>query len=225
MSSDNYLQIKLKYNTFTAAQKRLADFILTNPDFVMRQSISDVAAACNVGDATISRFCRVLGFNGYYDFKLSIQKYLPKDDIDDVSNGDISDDNISDVTKLVLSKNIEAIDETYKLIDEAAIRKSVDLLLNANRIAFLAKGTSLPVAMEGCNRLMRILPNIVFFNEIEMQRVLASQLCEKDVAIVISYSGSQREIVETARTVKSNDAQIICITHYLESPLTQYADV
>lgn len=52
---------------------------MSNPEFVLNQSISEVAVACNVAEATISRFCKVLGFKGYHDFKLSIVKHLQEE--------------------------------------------------------------------------------------------------------------------------------------------------
>lgn len=35
-------------------------------------SISELAGACSVADATVSRFCRRLGYKGYPDFKIAI---------------------------------------------------------------------------------------------------------------------------------------------------------
>jgi DNA-binding MurR/RpiR family transcriptional regulator len=226
MGSDVYLQIKLKYNTFSEAQKKLADFVTSNPNFVLNQSISEVAEACNVGEATISRFCRTLGYKGYHDFKLSIVKYLPKDEPSEILGDVITHrDSISSMARVILSKEIEALNETCSLIKDDDIKKAVDLLTSANRILFFGAGASLAIALDGCNKFMRITPNVSINIESHMQYVAASLLSERDVAVIISYSGSTKEIVEVAKTAKNRDAKIICITRYLKSPLTHYSDI
>lgn len=226
MKSDIFLQIKLKYNTLTTTQKKLADFVLSNPDFVLNQSISEVAGACNVGEATITRFCKCLGLKSYHEFKLSIVACLPKEQLgDSLSNEITEEDSITVMAKSILAKDIEALNETHKLIKEGEIKKAVDLLLAANRIIFYGFGSSFTAALEGCNKFMRITPNASINFESHMQYITASLMSENDVAVIISYSGSTKESVEIARTASSRGAKIICITRYLKSPLTHYSDV
>ena len=67
-----YVYIGSEYYTFTASEKKLADYILSARDCISRMSISQLASACGVADATVSRFCRRLGYKGYPDFKISL---------------------------------------------------------------------------------------------------------------------------------------------------------
>lgn len=226
MKSEDYLQIKLNYNTFTAAHKKLADFVLSNPEFVLNQSISEVAAACDVGEATISRFCRVLGFKGYHDFKLSIVKHLQKEEQEHAreSSGEDESSVISGAQK-ILAQTVRTLNETCALLKEDDIKLAVDHMINAKRIAFFGVGSSFPTAMEGYSRFARITPKVCISAETHMQYVTAALMDQNDVAIVISCSGSTKEIVEIARTAKSRGAKVICITRYLKSPLTAYSDI
>lgn len=58
MSKDNFvLQIKASYNQFTRAEKKVADYVLDNQEKVLYMSITDLADACEVGDASVYRFC------------------------------------------------------------------------------------------------------------------------------------------------------------------------
>ena len=226
MDSDANLRIKLKYNTFSAAHKKLADFVLDNPEFVLNKSISEVADACSVGEATISRFCKLLGYKGYHDFKLALVKQLPKNEAISLPGTVITqDDSISTVVKFILNKNIESLNETCSLINEKDLRKAVELLTCAERILFFGAGSSMTAALEGCNKFMRVTPKASINIETHMQYAAAALMSEKDVAVIISYSGSTKEIVEIAKTAKKRGARIICITRYLKSPLTQYSDV
>jgi len=98
-------------------------------------------------------------------------------------------------------------------------------MIKANRIVFFGVGSSFNAALEGYTKFARIIPNVSINSETHMQLVSASMLSENDVAVIISYSGSTKEIVDIARAVKNNGANIICITRFLKSPLTSYSDV
>ena len=50
-------------------------------------------------------------------------------------------------------------------------------------------------------------------------------MTEQDVAMIISYSGSTKDIVQIAKTVKESGGRTIVITRFLRSPLTAFADV
>lgn len=226
MESELQMRIKLKYNTFSAAKKRLSDFVLDNPGFVLHQSISDVAAECGITEATISRYCKELGYKSYYDFKLAIVQHFPRNEADDFVSSDISPDApISTVTKNILAKDIEALNETNNLIDEDDIIRCVDMLTEADRIIFFGVGSSLSSALEGCNKFIRITPKASINLETHMQYATACLMTERDVAVIISYSGSTPEVVEVAKAAHESGARIICITKYIKSPLTRYSDV
>lgn len=50
-------------------------------------------------------------------------------------------------------------------------------------------------------------------------------MSEKDVAVIISYSGSTKDSIEVARKAKERGAAIIVITRFVKSPLTSYSDI
>ena len=171
----------------------------------------------------------ILGYKSYHDFKIALVQHLPQnaDDghSDYVYSGISNTDSINTVAKSILAKDITALNETNKLLDEATIKSAVDMLTDAKRIIFFGIGSSLTAALEGCNKFMRITPKAIINIEAHMQYTSASLMSEDDVAIIVSYSGSTKEIVEIARSAKSRGAKIICITRYLKSPLTHYADI
>ena len=71
LSKDNFvLQIKASYNQFTRAEKKVADYVLDNQEKVLYMSITDLADACEVGDASVYRFCRTMKLQGYQEFKM-----------------------------------------------------------------------------------------------------------------------------------------------------------
>ena len=51
-------------------------------------SITDLADACKVGDASVYRFCRTLGLQGYQEFKMKLSLSLSEDDVPNAKEED-----------------------------------------------------------------------------------------------------------------------------------------
>lgn len=56
----------------TPALKRLAQVVLASPHEVIYQSVTELAEVAEVGEASVIRLCRDLGFKGFQDFKLAL---------------------------------------------------------------------------------------------------------------------------------------------------------
>ena len=66
------LKIQSAFNQFTKAEKKVAEYCLANREKVLFLSITDLAEACGVGEASVFRFCRTLGLSGYQEFKMQM---------------------------------------------------------------------------------------------------------------------------------------------------------
>lgn len=62
------------YQDFTDQQKKIAEYLIGHPEEAAFLSIADLAAKTGTSGATITRFCRQLGFNGFNELKESFQK-------------------------------------------------------------------------------------------------------------------------------------------------------
>ena len=67
-------RIAEKYSKMTKSEKRIADYFLEQKRDLQLTSITELAEQCSVADSTIFRFCKMLGYNGYNDFKIAIAK-------------------------------------------------------------------------------------------------------------------------------------------------------
>ena len=57
---------------FTGALQRVAEQVLTDPAAASRATIVELAERSGTSPATVTRFCRALGFDGYADLRLGI---------------------------------------------------------------------------------------------------------------------------------------------------------
>lgn len=226
MQEDYLSKIRSAYNQFTKAEKKVADYVLANPNEVLFMSISDLAEACKVGDTSVFRFCKTMNVKGYQEFKMMLSLSM-RDSAPDIFAGkDISlEDSLPDLAQKVLNTNISALQETFSLIDMDKMSHAIDLLFESRRILFFGVGASMLTAMKAMNKFLRIEPKAYCVQDSHMQAMLASTMGAEDVAVIFSYSGSTKDVVEIADLVKKSGAKTIVVTRFVRSPLTGYADI
>ena len=62
------LNIKMHYDTLSKSEKKIADFLFDNTKGILPFYITDLAQKCDVSEATIVRFAKKLGYDGYQQF-------------------------------------------------------------------------------------------------------------------------------------------------------------
>ena len=68
-------RIHAAYYQLTTAERKVADYVLTQHHQVQLMSITQLADECGTADATISRFCRSLKLKGFNAFKLELARH------------------------------------------------------------------------------------------------------------------------------------------------------
>ena len=224
VNSDNFiLQIKASYNQFTKAEKKVADYVIANQSGVLYMSITDLADACRVGDTSVYRFCRTMKLQGYQEFKMKMSlsqaaaapaKPSPQAPYD----------NLGSMAEKIMELHMEAIKETYMLLDRDNFEKTLDMFEKAERVHFFGIGDSLLTAEEARNKFLRVTNKVSCITDPHMQSMAASLCGKEDLIVIISYSGATKDNIHVAKVAKESGARIACITHFKKSPLTAYCD-
>lgn len=225
-NSDVLLLIHSTYRSFTNTEKKVADYILENAKEVVYKSITDLAEECHVGESSIFRFCKTLKFRGYQDFKIALAHSTKLEhEMPQLSDKISMDDTIDQLSTKILTATVNALTETRNLIRSEEISTAVDMIIEGNRVHFFGVGASLMTALEAKNKFMRITNKTECSIDSHLQTMSASLMDEKDVAVMISYSGSTKDTIEVAKIAKKRGAKIIAITRFAKSPLTHYSDL
>lgn len=221
------LDIQLHYNQFTKTEKKIADFVSKNANQVIFMSITDLAEASGVAEASVHRFCRTMGAKGYQEFKMKLSLGMPGGETESGTeeNEVRKIDSLQYTIDKILETHINALRETHTLINMEDVRKTVTMMEQARNIYFFGIGDSLLTAMEARNKFLRITAKVSCVEDPHMQAMTASMSSKEDVIFFISYSGSTKDNVYVAEIAKDVDAKIVAITRFIKSPLTNYADV
>ena len=78
MKSNPYAAIQSKYESFPKVSRRIADFILENPERVCSISIQQMARELDIAESSIIRFCKQIDCSGFSEMKLLLAKYAPQ---------------------------------------------------------------------------------------------------------------------------------------------------
>lgn len=215
------LQIQSTYNQLTRAERKVADYVLQNKNKVLYMSITDLADACTVGDTSVYRFCRTLGLDGYQQFKMKLSISLSEHELSEEEKKEKEES----IASRIMESHINAIRESYLLLEKEKLNRLVEMIEESDRIYFFGIGDSLLTAEEARNKFLRITGKVFCLTDPHMQSMAASMATERDLIVIISYSGSTKDNIHVAKIAKRAGAKIASITHYKKSPLTAYSDV
>ncbi|MFR0019124.1 MAG: MurR/RpiR family transcriptional regulator [Paraclostridium sp.] len=213
----------------TKSDKILIEYIKNNIEDVFYKPISQIAKESNIGEATITRFSKKMGFSGLQDFKVTLAQEissLSKSRNRNIINSNIENNEpVIDTAKKLLATNISTLESTVDIINGSEIHKSAQLIINAKRIYFIGIGYSGIIAQDSNYKFMRIGLNCLSFDSSHTMIMMASIMQKGDLVIAISHSGETEEIIKTVEMAKQNEVDIISITKKKESSLKSTSDI
>lgn len=225
MDDNVFLKIEGMKDSFTPVEMRIAEYILANPEVIPALSIKELALKSKTSDASVLRFCRTLGFGGYRSFIVSISMAkATAQEKDANAYTDIKPgDSLRTIRDSVFYNTMKAVDDTEKILDEQQLQRAVDLLCDAEQIRFFGTGASGLVCLDAHSKFMRIKKVSYAHTEGHDQLSAAALMSRKDVAVLMTYSGKTKDILEVYDVLKGKDVPIIVITKYQKSELIDNA--
>lgn len=209
--------IKAKFEDIFPAEKKIASFILDNPEKAVNANVSELANYSDVSDATVIRFCKHLGYEGYYQLRINLSRDLGRKQMD---NNLKKSDSVNSIFNQFAAK----IKEIGEIISEEKMRKSVELITSANFIHLAAVGNTSPLVMYMGFRLERLGIRCTY-NSLPEYFLNHINLAEKDdLLLVISQSGTSKHIVQAMELAKKKGLKTIAITGHKYSPVSRLAD-
>jgi len=203
---------------------RIADFIMTNAEDVVHMSVTEVAERTGSSEGSVVGLCQLLGARGFQQVKLSLARDLVQP-VQFIHEDVARTDSTTAVVTKVFESDLQALRDTLKTLDMAAIDRAVEAIRKAKRVEVFGIGSAAPIAEDTNYRLLRIGIDSRASVDSHVQAITAS-LVNKDVAVItISHSGSTVETLTATRLAKEAGATTIAITNFGKSPLLAYTDI
>lgn len=216
--------LQQRQDSLTKSGRMVANYLMQHADEAQYLSISSLARECRVAEATVFRFCRALGFEGYHEMRIALAQANATGSM--VSQQEPEPG--ASTAALCEHANalfLTAISGTQNTLSPEAVDKASALLQKAQQVFCLGQGGSMLLANDICARFAGLNTKFRTAGDSHLQLMTASLMGPGDVVLFLSYSGATRDMMETLRTAKAAGAQVILITHYEDSPGAELADV
>lgn len=220
------ISIRQRYAGFAQSDKKLADFLLTQPDRARHLSSQQLALEANVSQSSVVKFAQKLGFKGFPALKLAISEALassPDPLSITVHNQILGDDTLRVVGEKLINENLSAMRATLDVNSEEKLRQSVEMLRAAKRIVLTGIGASGLVARNFGWKLMKIGLNAIVEQDMHALLATVQAMDPQDLLLPISYSGERREINMAADEMLRAGGRILAITGFTPNALQQRA--
>lgn len=210
-----------KQKNLTYSENEIANFVINNPDFVINNTITNMANETGVSETSINRFCKKVGYKGFNDFKIALAqdnfyrnlKSKSKSKEENSFIGSIA----SDYNELILN--------TCSLINEDDINRVVELIKKSRKIYIFGVSSSWLAALELNQKLHMIGISAEAYNDAYNMKLCSVNSSSEDVIIAIARSMSVRDIVESLSISRQNNVKIVTITSYDSPKLNELADI
>lgn len=218
------MRIRSHYSTFSNTEKKIADYILEKPQNIVHGTINQVADEIGIADSTVFRFCKRIGFKGYQAMKIILASETVEP-MHDIHEKVTEDDSEKTITEKIFHSNMKTLEDTLKVINEDSFKSAIDTILGGRRVEFFGSGGSNIIALDAYHKLVRTGIPVFAQTDTHMQLMSASQMTEEDVAVLISHTGSTKDILNILEIVKESGVKTIAITNFAKSKLSENVDI
>lgn len=205
----------------------LARFMVDNAHKLDTLTTRQIAQLSATSPATVVRFCKELGFEGFTDFRTSYDKelsYIEREHTEVNANRPFEAmDSPMRVASSIASLHEDAVQDTLALLNHDTLRDARDLVLDASTVHVFSAGTAMNLAESFRERMLKIGRFVSVPSNLNYQLYEADTLVPRSLAIIISYSGETASMLQIAKTCKKQGTPILALTSYGENSLSHYA--
>ncbi|ENN85229.1 hypothetical protein RHSP_54996 [Rhizobium freirei PRF 81] len=221
-------KISAQLETMAPADRQIGQFIVENPDQMLRLSSAALASETGRSQSSVVKFSQKLGYAGYQELKLAVSEAKAQEwpAPAGMIHGtiEVGDGYLTILQKLLGSK-LQAMQQTISVNNEGDIDKALEALHDARRIHLAGVGASSLVARDFSYKLMKLGRNVLHDSDSHVQMANASTLGPDDLLFALSYSGASIETLRIAELASQRKATVIAVTGLQDNPLARVADI
>ncbi|MDT2007044.1 MurR/RpiR family transcriptional regulator [Rhodococcus opacus] len=203
--------------------RRVADVCVERPYTVARSSTAFVAELAGTSTATVVRACQSLGFSGFLQLKMLLQRDLgaagapPNEPSPDFDNANL--------LHAVFAEMTTDLTRALTPLNEHAFGRAVDALRFADRVLVVGNGGSGAAVAAVATRFSLNDRVAEAPTDVVVQQLTASRLTSRDVCLAVSDSGMDRSTLSPVIAARTAGAQVIGVSSYAHSTLMEHSDI
>lgn len=219
--------IKKKYIRLSKGQRKVAQFVIDNPNIIATQVASEVGRQAGVSESTVIRFCYAIDLSGFSELQQLVKDFLiEKDGATTVvpKKRTIKKQNIPCYDSM--SKDMNSILQMIQQVDETQFNDAIELLHNAERIFILGFRSSAPTAYWLYHNL-QMLRNEVHFMHYDATKIGSDlvQMNNQSVMFLIGFNEQHEDVLAVVELAKRKNVKLIAVTDHVPCPVQEFADI
>lgn len=194
----------------TKSERKIAAIILKDPAFVINENIAQLAKRAQVSEPSVCRFCKRFGADGFPAFKLVLSSIVSTTHVSKVE-GVKQGDSVEDVISKVIAQSKRSLSLLEKNIDESKVARIIDAMSQSRRIIILSQGMSDFAAVDLKTRMLNLGFPCEHYTDKQSMALALSTLRVGDIALCISSTGENRDLIEALNNADNTGAGVIAI--------------
>jgi DNA-binding MurR/RpiR family transcriptional regulator len=223
------VRIRALLPSLQPSMRQVAEQVLAGTSATATLTVTELAAASGVSEATVIRFCKAIGLTGYPQLRLALAAEAGRAEGAD-RNGRVVDtdiqpgDDLAHVVEKIAFADARAVEETGAQLDVVVLGRVVEALVRAQRVDLYGVGASAFVALDFQQKLHRIGRVAFASPDTHVALTSAALLRPGDVAIGISHSGTTTDTIDAVTEARAHGAFTVALTNFPRSPITHAAE-
>lgn len=221
-------EIKKRFIRLSRGQRKVAQFVIDNPNLVATHIASDVGKMIGVSESTVIRFCYAMDLSGFSDLQEKLKESLARTDakLSTKKEQSLNTKTEEKFVSKIMNQDVTSILNTIQHIDEKSFKSAVRLLHNSSSIYVLGFRQSAPTASfttELLNTYGKVTKKIEHNVDHIVQHI--SHMDKESLLIIIALDSVLEDAMTVAKLANNKKVKIIAITNSSISPLRDYAHI
>ena len=227
---DVIAELRHRYDELTHSQKRIAEAIVEDPEFIAFATVDKVAAKLGVSPSTVVRFAYRIGLDGYPDLqervRTLVRSQIRRSTAISGDEASVADHLADSVFARSLVHDLANLRRTIGGLNLKDLDRAVAALDRAERLFVVGSLGSYAAAHFAAVALDRLRGSTFALdgNDYENATRLAD-LSERDALVIFTFAPYAKSALRLVRLAKRRKTALIAITDTSISPVGQQVDI
>jgi DNA-binding MurR/RpiR family transcriptional regulator len=222
-------ELRRAYDELTQSQKRIAEMVVEDPEFVAFATVDKMAARLGVSPSTVVRFAYRLGLDGYQDLQERVRTLVRAQMRLNAATGDDDHDLTAHLGESVfarsLAHDLDNLRRTMVNLQLDDLERAVKAIAEARRVYVLGGATSHAIAVYAALALDRMRGETVLLDGEAFAASAVQSMTRDDAFLVFTFAPYAQSTLRITNTAHRLGAQIIAISDTPVSPVGQRVDI
>ncbi|MEA2622789.1 MAG: hypothetical protein QOH61_1699 [Chloroflexota bacterium] len=227
-ASDVIQAVRRAYDELTRSQKRIAEAIVDDPEFVAFATVDKMASRLGVSPSTVVRFTYRLGLTGYQDLQERVRKLVRSQMRS--ATAEVNEEQVlahlgDTAFARSFEQDLDHLRRTIAGLDRDVLEQAVGMLAGARNVYVAGDGTAYSVAYYTTLAIDRTRgqADLVRADGASVGRLIDAN--EQDVMLAFTFPPYASTVLQAVRWAKRRGARVIAVTDSPISPVGQLVDV